>query len=57
METAAVDKLRVRGAGELAMLLPLDGEKFAAAYLAAMITGHTEVLDMIDNELLKRADK
>ena len=34
--------------------MPLDGE-FAAAYLAAMIKGHTEVLDMIDNQLLKRA--
>jgi len=55
METAEVDKLRVKGAGELAMLVPLDGEKFAAAYLAAMTKGHTEVLDMIDNQLLKRA--
>ncbi|MDQ3625446.1 MAG: DUF4142 domain-containing protein, partial [Verrucomicrobiota bacterium] len=32
METAAVDKLRVKGAGELAALAPLDGEKFASAY-------------------------
>ncbi len=35
--------------------VPLDGKKFAAAYLAAMIEGHTEVVDMIDNQLLKRA--
>jgi predicted outer membrane protein len=55
METPEVDKLRVKGAGELAMLVPLAGDKFAAAYLAAMIKGHTEVLDMIDNQLLKRA--
>ncbi len=55
METAEVDKLRVKGAGELAMLVPLDGDKLAAAYLAAMIKGHTEVLAMIDNQLLKRA--
>jgi putative membrane protein len=54
-ETTAVDKLRVKGAGELAMLVPLEGEKFAVAYLAAMIKGHTEVLDMIDSQLLKRA--
>ncbi len=54
-ETAEVDKLRVKGAGELAMLVPLDGDKFAAAYVAAMIKGHTEVLAMIDNLLLKRA--
>jgi predicted outer membrane protein len=55
METAEVDKLRVKGAGELAMLVPLTGDTFSAAYLAAMIKGHTEVLDMIDNQLLKRA--
>lgn len=55
LETAEVDKLRVKDAGELAMLVTLDGEKFAGAYLAAMVKGHTEVLDMIDNQLLKRA--
>ncbi len=56
METAAVDKLRVKGAGELAALAPLDGEKFASAYIETMIKGHTEVLGMIDNQLLKNAD-
>lgn len=56
VETAAVDKLRVKGAGELAALLSLDGEEFATAYIAAMIKGHTELLDMIDNQLLKAAD-
>ncbi len=30
METAAVDKLRVKGAGELAALAPLDGESSQA---------------------------
>ncbi len=56
METTAVDKLRVKGAGELAALAPLDGEKFASAYLETMINGHTEVLGMIDNQLLKNAE-
>ena len=56
METAAVDKLRVKGAGELAALAPLDGEKFASAYIETMINGHTEVLGMIDNQLLKNAE-
>lgn len=55
VETAAVDKLRVKGAGELAALMPLDGDQFASAYVAAMVKGHTEVLAMIDNELLKNA--
>lgn len=55
METAAVDKLRVKGAGELAALAPLDGEKFASVYIEMMVKGHTEVLGMIDNQLLKNA--
>jgi len=41
--------------GELAALAPLDGEKFASAYIETMIKGHTEVLGMIDNQLLKNA--
>jgi len=40
--------LRVKGAGELETLVPLDGDQFAKAYLAAMIKGHTEVLAMIE---------
>ncbi len=55
LETPAVDKLRKKGAGELAALLPLNGEKFGAAYVAAMIKGHTEAIGMIDNQLLKQA--
>lgn len=56
LETTAVDKLRVKGAGEFAALLPLNGEEFETAYIAAMIKGHNEVLDMIDNQLLKATD-
>lgn len=55
METADVDKLRVKGASELAALVPLAGEEFGSAYIAAMIQGHNEALDMIDNKLLKGA--
>ena len=54
--TTAVDKLSVKGAGELAMLVPLEGDEFSKAYIDAMVKGHTEVLDMIDNQLLKNAD-
>jgi putative membrane protein len=53
INTPAVDKLRIKGSGELAAILPLEGEEFGKAYLDAMIKGHTEVLDMIDNQLLK----
>ena len=55
METAAVDKLRVKGAGELAVLALLDGEKFGTAYVEAMIKGHTEVLAIIDSQLMQSA--
>lgn len=55
LETPAVDKLRVKGASELAALIPLDGDQFASAYIAAMVKGHAEALDMIDNQLLKNA--
>ncbi len=33
--------------------MPLDGKEFETAYLDGMIKGHTELLDMIDNKLLK----
>lgn len=55
LETQAVDALRVKGAGELATLVPLDGEEFSRAYIVAMIKGHTEVLEMIDSQLLPKA--
>jgi len=55
MDTPAVDKVRVKGAGELAALVPLEGKEFAAAYLKAMVAGHTEVLEMIDTKLLPAA--
>jgi len=53
--TPKVEKLQVKGAGELAALVPLDGDAFEKAYLAAMVKGHTEVLGMIDGQLLKAA--
>lgn len=53
--TPSVEKMQKQGAGELAALVTLDGEAFERAYLAAMIKGHTDVLNMIDNQLLKRA--
>lgn len=56
LETEKTNALRVKGAGELAALVPLDDEAFGKAYLAAMVKGHTEVLQTIDNDLLKNAD-
>lgn len=55
LETPAVDALRVKAAGELAALVPLDGEEFSRAYITAMTKGHTEALRMIDAQLLPTA--
>lgn len=56
MDTEKTDALRIKGAGELAKIVPLDGEEFGAKYMEAMVAGHTEVLAMIDGELLKTAE-
>ncbi len=53
--TAKVEQLQKKGAGELAALVPLNGQQFERAYVAAMVKGHTEVLSTIDNDLLKAA--
>lgn len=39
----------------MAMLVPLDGKEFEAAYLDAMIKGQVEALAMIDDKLMKTA--
>lgn len=52
VDTKAVDDLRVKGAGELAALVPLSGAEFGRAYVGAMVKGHTEALSMIDGQLL-----
>jgi predicted outer membrane protein len=57
INTPAVDKLRVKGARELAGIVPLDGDRFGEAYLAAMVKGHTEVLLMIDTKLKDAEDE
>lgn len=55
MNTTMVDKLQRKGAAELATLLPLGDAEFGPAYLAAMVKDHTEVLSLIDDQLLKTA--
>ncbi len=44
-----------KGTGNFATLISMDGKDFETAYIDAMIKGHTEVLDMIDNQLMKIA--
>ncbi len=49
--TSKVEDLQNKGAGELAGLVPLDGDRFERAYVDAMVKGHTEVLGMLDGDL------
>ena len=53
--TAGVEKIQKKGAGGLAMLVPLNGKAFEHAYLNALIKGHPEVIAMIDNQLMASA--
>ncbi len=55
VDTKAVDNLRVKGAGELASLVPLSGAEFERAYVGAMVKNHIEALKMIDGQLLPTA--
>jgi len=53
--TPKVDDISKKGGKVLATLVPLDGEEFERAYIDAMVTDHTEVLGMLDNQLIKMA--
>lgn len=53
LETAVVDEFRVKSAGQLADVIPLEGEAFAKAYVEAKIKGHSELIELIDNKLMK----
>lgn len=55
MITPAVDAMYIKGAGELADLLKLDGAEFAKGYIKMMVKGHEEALEMIDKKLLPAA--
>lgn len=47
--------LRANGAQELATLVALEGKEFEKAYIDAMVSGHSDALQMIDAELLPAA--
>lgn len=55
IDTQAVDDVRVKGAGELATLVPLNGAAFERAYVGAMVKSHAEALSMIDGQLVPGA--
>ena len=49
------DDLRSDGAKERATLVPLEGKAFEKAYIDAMVSGHSDALQLIDAELLPAA--
>ena len=51
--SATVISLKKEGSKELITLTSLKGKKFEEAYINAMIKGHTDVLQMFDDNLLK----
>jgi len=55
LETPAVDKFRVKNAGQLAELVPLEGDAFTRAYVEAKIKGHSELIELIDTKLTRGA--
>ena len=55
VDTKAVDDLRVKGAHELAVLVPLSGAEFERGFVGAMVKSHTETLHIIDGQLLPAA--
>jgi predicted outer membrane protein len=50
-ETDAVKNLRNKGQHDLDTLKPLSGEEYSKVYIKSMVKGHTEALDLIDNQL------
>jgi predicted outer membrane protein len=50
-DTTSVDQLRAHGEETMTRLAPLTGDDFGRAYIAAMVNGHREALQLIDDSL------
>lgn len=50
-DTPMIEKMKTQGKAELAKLSQLQGAGFDHAYMAAMVKGHTDVLNHIDHFL------
>jgi putative membrane protein len=48
-ETAAIKKMKTEGQAEMTKLSQMQGAAFDKAYMAAMVKGHTDVLNHIDH--------
>ena len=47
-QTSETEEMRKKGATELAQLQPMNGLEFERAFLDAMVKGHEEALEMLD---------
>lgn len=56
LDTEKSEQLRVKGATELSNLIPMEADKFGKAYVEMMVQGHTEVIELIDKELLPKVE-
>jgi len=50
-DTTTVDQLRAHGEETMTKLAPLTGDDFGRAYISAMVNGHREALQMLDDSL------
>ena len=50
-DTTTVDQLRAHGEETMTRLAPLTGDDFGRAYINAMVNGHREALQLLDDSL------
>ncbi|HET8947720.1 MAG TPA: DUF4142 domain-containing protein [Candidatus Polarisedimenticolia bacterium] len=50
-DSTTVDQLRAHGEETMTRLAPLTGDDFGRAYITAMVNGHREALQMLDDSL------
>lgn len=55
-DTPGIMAMKAKNAAKSMTLKPLSGDSFEKAYMDAMVSGHQEALDKIDNELLPKAE-
>lgn len=53
LNTPRTTQLRAQGTEELNKLMALEGKEFGEAYIDAMISDHSEIIAMIDWEMLR----
>jgi putative membrane protein len=55
VDTPTIEKMKTEGKAELATLSKLQSANFDHAYMSAMVKGHTDALNHIDNHYMKMA--